>query len=105
MTPSELLSVRSLSVAYLTRPPTFAVNAVSFSVRDNEVLGLVGESGSGKSTLAMGILGLLPRPGRILKGSIFFDGIDLTHADDHSWQEIRWRKIAYVPQGAMNALN
>ena len=105
MTPSELLSVRSLSIAYLTRPPTFAVNDVSFSVRQNEVLGLVGESGSGKSTLAMGILGHLPHPGRILRGSISFDGTDLTQADGRQWQKIRGRKIAYVPQGAMNALN
>jgi ABC-type glutathione transport system ATPase component len=102
---ADLLHIQDLSIAYLTRPPIFAVNAVSFSVRDNEVIGLVGESGSGKSTLAMGILGLLPRPGRILQGSIVFDGIDLAHADDHRWREIRWRKIAYVPQGAMNALN
>jgi peptide/nickel transport system ATP-binding protein len=102
---AELLRVEDLSIAYLTRPPSFAVNAVNFSVRANEVLGLVGESGSGKSTLAMGILGLLPRPGRILQGSIIYDGTDLTLADHRQWREIRWRQIAYVPQGAMNALN
>ena len=74
---ADLLSVEDLSIAYLSTPPAFAVNAVSFSVRDNEVLGLVGESGSGKSTLAMGILGLLPRPGRILQGSMFLTELTL----------------------------
>lgn len=105
MAQTELLSIQDLTIAYLTEPPTFAVNKVSFSVKENEVLGLVGESGSGKSTLAMGILGQLPRQGRILEGKISFEGINLAHAQNHQWREIRWRKIAYVPQGAMNALN
>jgi peptide/nickel transport system ATP-binding protein len=102
---TELLTIQDLTIAYLTEPPTFAVNKVSFSVKENEVLGLVGESGSGKSTLAMGILGQLPRQGRILEGEISFEGKNLARTNIDQWREIRWRKIAYVPQGAMNALN
>jgi peptide/nickel transport system ATP-binding protein len=105
MARTELMTIQDLTIAYLTEPPIFAVNKISLSVKENEVLGLVGESGSGKSTLAMGILGQLPRQGRILEGEINFEGRNLAQARSHHWREIRWRKIAYVPQGAMNALN
>ena len=103
---ARLLAVEDLSVAYLTRQgPVSAVQHLSFETRAGEVFGLVGESGSGKSTLAMAILGQLPRSARVGSGRIRFEDEDLRYASPAAWRRVRWRKLAYVPQGAMSALN
>jgi peptide/nickel transport system ATP-binding protein len=101
-----LLTVEDLSVVYLTRQgPVPALRSLSFEAHTGEVFGLVGESGSGKSTLAMAILGQLPRTARVSSGRILLEGADLHTASDDVWRQLRWRKLAYVPQGAMSALN
>ena len=99
---AALLTVRDFEVRY---NGVGGVGPVDVVVFDNEILGVVGESGSGKTTLGMGILGNLPAPAEILRGSIMFAGKELVGASDEAWREIRWRKLAYVPQGAMNVLN
>lgn len=100
------LQVEDLHIYYYTQNGLVrAVNGVSFQVKTDEVFGLVGESGCGKTTLALGVLRLVQPPGRIESGKILFDGLDLVRADDSQIRALRWKEIAYVPQGAMSSLN
>ncbi len=105
--PETLLSVRGLRVYYRgLRGLVRAVDGVDLDVFRHELIGVVGESGSGKTTLAMAILRLLPpRVARIVSGSILFNGMDLVRASEEELRRIRWSKISYVPQAALNALN
>ncbi len=101
-----ILDIKNLTVVYITlRGLLKAVNNVTLRVRKGKILGIVGESGSGKSTLALAILRLLPKMSKIVNGSIMFHGIDLAKASEEELREIRWKKISYVPQAALNALN
>ncbi|MCB0131965.1 MAG: ABC transporter ATP-binding protein, partial [Caldilineaceae bacterium] len=63
------------------------------------------ESGCGKTTTAMAILRMVQRPGRIVGGEILLDGIDLAPLSDRDLRDVRWDKLALIPQGAMNSLN
>ena len=69
------------------------------------MLGLVGESGCGKTTLMLALLRLLPVAGRITGGQILFQGRDLLALNENEINQVRWRDIAMIFQGAMNALN
>ena len=82
-----------------------AVNDVSFSVRRGETLCLVGESGSGKSLTAFSIMRLVPPPGRIVGGSIVFDGRDLLALSEREMCDVRGNRIALIFQEPMSALN
>ncbi|MEM1675679.1 MAG: ATP-binding cassette domain-containing protein, partial [Desulfurococcaceae archaeon] len=73
----ELLRVEGLKIYfYTTVGAVKAVDNISFTLNQGEVLGLAGESGCGKSTTAFGIIRLVPPPGRIVGGKIFFEGQD-----------------------------
>lgn len=103
---STVLDVQNLKVYYET--PTGdvrAVDDVSFKIEQGEIVGLVGESGCGKTTTAMAILRLVQAPGRIVGGKMLLDGIDIVTLNDAELRDVRWRKMALVPQGAMNSLN
>jgi peptide/nickel transport system permease protein len=101
-----LLDVRDLVVAYPDGDQwREVVRGVSLQVRKGEVLGLVGESGSGKTQTAFAILDLLSAGGRVLSGSIVFDGEDLTRKSDAEMRALRGRRIAYVPQEPMSNLD
>lgn len=101
-----VLSVHDLRVYYASRKGDLkACDGVSFDLRKGEILGLVGESGSGKSTAAAGILKSILPPGRIVSGKIVIDGEDITDFDDEAMRSLRWRKLALIPQSAMNSLN
>src|SRR5688572_19977553 len=103
---APLLSVRELSVEFDSPGgPLRAVDGVSFDLRRGETLGLVGESGCGKTTTVLGILRLLPPGGRIVGGSVWFDGEDLLGLDGGALRSFRWTRLSLVFQGAMNALN
>ena len=82
-----------------------AADQVSLSIAPGETLGVVGESGSGKSTLAMAALRLLPPAGRIDGGSAWLGSTDLLGLPLSGVADIRGRRIALIPQSAMNALN
>lgn len=101
-----LLSVRHLSVGYESEGRLLpAVEDVHFDLREGEVLGLVGESGCGKTTLMLSLLRLLPVAGRITRGEVRFGGQDLLDLNETEMSQVRWRDIAMIFQGAMNALN
>lgn len=101
-----LLEIRNLKMYFSTKEgDVHAVDDVSLSIEQGEVLGLAGESGSGKSSIALAILSLLPSNGRLVQGGVFLDGQDLSHLTENELREIRWKKISLISQTAMNALN
>lgn len=104
---SALLSVRDLAVDYRVGKTIYpAVNDVSFDLEKGETLGFVGESGCGKSTIALSVMGLLPKEeGHLKKGTIKFDGNDLTAFPEEKWQKIRGHEIAMVFQDPFSSLN
>ena len=97
------LCIRNLNVTYRSGERVVrAVRGVDIDVPGRGMTALVGESGSGKSTLVMAILGLLPR-GTEISGDILLGGESLAGLDDDAFRAYRWKRIALVPQGAMNA--
>jgi len=103
---TPLLDIRGLKVYYFARRGTVrAVDDVSLKLTKGESLGLVGESGCGKSTLGLAILRLVPEPGRIVAGSIMFDGLDITKIPEEDMRRIRGSRIAMVFQDPMTSLN
>lgn len=105
--PSDtVLDVRELAIGYPDGGTwREVVNGVSLTVRRGEVLGLVGESGSGKTQTAFAVLGLLSTGGRILRGAILFDGMDIARLPEAELRTLRGRRIAYVPQEPMSNLD
>ncbi|MDQ2688846.1 MAG: dipeptide/oligopeptide/nickel ABC transporter permease/ATP-binding protein [Chloroflexota bacterium] len=103
---APILQVRDLSIEFESEGRRLrAVDRVSFDLRRGETLGLVGESGCGKTTTVLGILRLLPPGGRVVGGSVMFDGEDLLSLDGRALRSFRWTRLSLVFQGAMNALN
>jgi oligopeptide/dipeptide ABC transporter ATP-binding protein len=103
---APILRVRDLSIEFDVGGRSLrAVDRVSFDLRRGETLGLVGESGCGKTTTVLGILRLLPPGGRVVGGSVLFDGEDLLSLDGRALRSFRWTRLSLVFQGAMNALN
>lgn len=104
---NTLLKIDDLSVCFDTDEGIVrAVDNVSLSIKNGEVLGLVGESGCGKSVTAMSILRLIPRPpGRITSGSITFRDDDLITMPIQALQKIRGRNICMIFQEPMTALS
>ena len=102
-----ILVVDDLHVTFGTRGSqrVRAVDGVSLEVRAGETVGIVGESGSGKSVTSLAVLGLLPRRGVEVSGSIRLDGRELLGAPERDLQAIRGRRIAMVFQDPMSSLN
>jgi oligopeptide transport system ATP-binding protein len=102
-----LLEVDDLVVRFRTHEGTIhAVNGISFEVEAGETLGLVGESGCGKSVTNLAIMRLLPRPaGRVERGQVRFDGIDLVKLDEDDMRRVRGKEIAMIFQDPMTSLN
>jgi oligopeptide/dipeptide ABC transporter ATP-binding protein len=104
--PGPLLDVQHLTTVFdLAGRSLRAVDDVSFVVARGETLALVGESGSGKSVTAASILRLVPPPGRISGGSVFFEGVDLLTLPDAALRRVRGARIAMVFQEPAAALN
>jgi oligopeptide/dipeptide ABC transporter ATP-binding protein len=101
-----LVEVNDLHVWFRKKKTTVrAVNGISFSIGHDDSLGLVGESGCGKSVTALAILGLIPQPGKIVKGKIYFLGKNLVSFSQKAWQPVRGKEIAIIFQDPMSALN
>ncbi len=100
------LEADGLTMRYTTRAgDVSAVEDVSFTLHKGEALGIVGESGCGKTSVALSLLRLLPDNGHIVSGEIRLNGKNLVPLSDKEMRRHRWRDIAMVFQGAMNAWN
>ena len=106
-----VLDVRHLQVQFATEAdPVVAVNNLSFQLNKGEKLGIVGESGSGKSVTSLAIMGLVPTPGRITEGEIYFtpedrSRVDLLQVNEAERRRYRGGEIAMIFQEPMSALN
>ena len=106
MADSPLLSIQDLHVVFPTYAGNvFAVNGMSFDVRQGEVFGLVGESGCGKSVTSLAVLRILPGRGQITSGRVLFDGKDLVQAPEAELQAVRGRQISMIFQDPSTSLN
>ena len=102
-----LLEINDLDVSFFTpMGEVRAVNNVSLTLRNGEVLGIVGESGSGKSVSAYSLMGLIPDPGRVKNGRICFDGdCIINELSENEMRKIRGNKISIIFQDPMTSLN
>ena len=101
-----LLEVRDLHTSFFTDAGEVkAVNGVSFDLDRGQVLGIVGESGSGKSVTVYSIMQILASAGKIVSGSIKFDGQELVGAGERVMRDIRGNKISIIFQDPMTSLN
>jgi peptide/nickel transport system ATP-binding protein len=101
-----LLEVSGLTTRFATRTGVLnAVEDVSFTVSEGEIIGLVGESGSGKSVTGFSILGLVDPPGRIVAGSVKLNGRELVGLSHGALRSMRGREIAMVFQDPSATLN
>ncbi|MCJ9708281.1 ABC transporter ATP-binding protein [Bordetella hinzii] len=100
------LEVRNLRTQFQTRAGILpAVDDVSFRLERGKILGLVGESGSGKSVTGFSIMGLLDPPGRVVGGSILFQGRELTRMRPRELRQLQGNRIAMIFQDPMMTLN
>ena len=101
-----MLEVRDLHTSFFTPAGEVkAVNGISFNLDQGKVLGIVGESGSGKSVTAYSIMQILEKTGKIISGSIKFNGEELVGAGEKAMKHIRGNKISIIFQDPMTSLN
>ena len=102
-----LLSIEHLSVEFVSdRGTARVVDDVSLTIRPGEMVGLVGESGSGKTVTSLSVIRLVPSPpGRIVEGSIWFDGHDLLDLSFKQMRAVRGAQISMVFQDPMTSLD
>ena len=101
-----MLNIKNLSIFFLqNKKNEAAVHDVSFSLYQNEILGMVGESGSGKSITSLALLGLLPKGIAKVDGAIFYNEENINTYSEKAFQKIRGRKIAMIFQEPMSSLN
>jgi oligopeptide/dipeptide ABC transporter ATP-binding protein len=102
-----ILQVNDLRTRFhIAEGTVYAVNGVSFHLRQGETIGVVGESGCGKSVTMMSVMGLIPiPPGEIASGQAIYKGKDLLKLDEKAMEEIRGNEIAMVFQDPMTAFN
>lgn len=102
----SLLDIKNLSIHFQTEEgDVCAVNGIDLSVEPGKTLGLVGETGAGKTTTALGILRLVPEPGKVLSGTIEYKGKDIMKMSEKEVQDIRGNEISMIFQDPMTALN
>ena len=82
-----------------------ALNGVSFSMEEGEVLGIVGESGSGKSVTAYSIMGLTAYPGKLVGGTVRFNGHEIEKMTEKDFRKIRGNEVSIIFQDPMTSLN
>ena len=101
-----LLDIKGLKTYFHTfKGEVKAVDDVSFTLREGEILGIVGESGSGKSVTSFSILKLVEEPGVVKADHIMFGDKDLSHASERDMTKIRGKDISMVFQDPMTSLN
>lgn len=82
-----------------------ALNDVSIHLKEGEVLGIVGESGSGKSVTAYSLMGLTAHPGKLIGGSLLFNGHQIDQMSEKEMRKIRGNEISIIFQDPMTSLN
>jgi oligopeptide transport system ATP-binding protein len=101
-----ILEIRGLTTEFPGRQkPTVIVDDISLSVRRGETLAVVGESGSGKTMTFHSALGIVPHPGRVTRGEVLLDGVDLMRLTPEELRQRRGSEIAIVFQDPLTALN
>ncbi len=106
MEKEKVLSVKDLKINFSTdHGYVQAVRGVSFDLYKGETLCIVGESGSGKSVTSKAIMGILSANGRIMGGSIMYEGEDLTKVSEDEFHRIRGHKIGMIFQDPLSSLN
>ncbi len=102
----DLLEIRNLTTHFFTRSGVVkAVDNLSLRLQKGRILGLVGESGCGKTVTALSVLNLVPYPGKIVSGNIFFEDRDLLALPPEDMRTIRGARISMIFQEPMTALN
>ena len=107
MAKEPILSAKDVEIQFSLRGKTLnAIRKCSLDLYEGETLAIVGESGSGKSVFTKSFLGMLDANGKIVGGSIMYDGIDLAkYTTEKDWMKIRGKKISMVMQDPMTSLN
>lgn len=107
MTRNVLLEVKGLETTFFTDDGAVrAIDNVSFTIHEGEILGVVGESGCGKSVTSLSIMGLVPSPpGKITSGEILLHDRDLTKLTDKEMRTVRGKDVAMIFQEPMTSLN
>lgn len=101
-----LMKVEGLKVSFFTPAGEVkAVGGISYDIKYGEVMGIVGESGSGKSVEAYSIMGLLQSPGKVIGGSIEFEGEDVLSYSKKQMEDFRGNKVSMIFQNPMTCLN
>jgi oligopeptide/dipeptide ABC transporter ATP-binding protein len=104
--PDSLLEIRDLKTYFFTEAGVVkAVDGANVDVKPKETVGLVGESGSGKTVTALSALRIIPKPGRIVTGSVTFDGEDVLAKSEEQMRQLRGPKMAMVFQDPSSSLN
>lgn len=102
----KLLRIDNLSTSFFTHiGEVKAVSGLSLDLEAGEALGIVGESGSGKSVTSLSIMRLLPPTGKVIEGTINFQGINLLELKEEEMQKIRGNEISMIFQDPMTSLN
>lgn len=102
----EILKVENLKTYFFTASGVSkAVDGVSYTLRKGEILGIVGESGSGKSVSANSVIRLLPKTGKVVDGTILFEGKDMRAISDKELRQIRGNDISVIFQDPMTSLD
>jgi len=104
--PEKLLEVSDLRTYFFTEAGVVkALEGISLEVYKGQTVGLVGESGSGKSVTAQSVLRIVPRPGKIVSGSVKFEGEELLSKSENEMRKLRGPKMAIVFQDPTTSLN
>ena len=82
-----------------------ALNGVSFTMNQGDVLGVVGESGSGKSVTAYSVMGLTAYPGKLVGGNVWFNGHEIENMKEKDFRKIRGNEVSIIFQDPMTSLN
>lgn len=102
----KLLEIKDEKLSFFTPAGEVkALNGMSFSMNEGEVLGIVGESGSGKSVTAYSIMGLTAYPGKLIGGTIYFNGHQIEKMSEKEMRKIRGNEVSIIFQDPMTSLN
>ena len=102
----KLLEIKDERLSFFTPAVEVkSLNGVSFSMEEGEVLGIVGESGSGKSVTAYSIMGLTAYPGKLVGGTVHFNGHEIEKMTEKEFRKIRGNEVSIIFQDPMTSLN